>query len=66
MLMMCVYLRRYCAAYEKYCITFNPSKSMHVVFNPEKKHYFIPSMISNYTVLLPKCDVKIKYVSLNL
>ena len=40
------------------CINFNPSKSMYVVFNPKKRHYFIPSMIFKSTVLLPKCDVK--------
>ena len=40
------------------CITFSPSKSLYVVFNPKKKHYFIPNMIFNSTLSLPKCDVK--------
>ena len=39
-------------------ITFNPLKSMYVVFRPKKNHSFIPNMIFNSTVLLSKCDIK--------
>ena len=31
---------------------------MYVVYKPKKNHSFIPNMIFNSAVLLPKCDVK--------
>ena len=40
------------------CITFNPLKSMYIVLKPKKNHNFIPNMIFNSTIVLPKCDMK--------